>query len=279
VAAAENTGDSRFLLLKWGVVGKPGLTARQICAPLPADKGVGLTEKAILKGRRMLAAKLVVVGGDAQQAEIELRLPLLVGRGRDVELTVPHALVSRRHCEIIERDGRLVVRDLGSLNGTFVNNQRIENEQILEPDQLLTLGTVTFRAVYQVDSEVADDLVATADTEAIGSSQTESGLQVAENQLLEAVGATIAVGAVARSPLAAEASKHSEMGESSGLLDESPQGNSGSGSQKMTVSLDSFKAAADAETLPQESQLQEEVADEDAADESMLGSFLGNLPQ
>lgn len=103
----------------------------------------------------MLDAKLIVVGGDAKASEIQLRLPTVIGRGREVSLTLPHPLVSRRHTEIFERDGRLMVRDLGSLNGTFVNNQRIEGEQVLEPNQLLTLGNVTFRAIYKVEGELA----------------------------------------------------------------------------------------------------------------------------
>ena len=111
----------------------------------------------------MLKAKLVVVGGDAKQAEIDLNLPTVIGRGREANLTVPHALVSRRHTEIFEHDDRLYVRDLGSLNGTFINNQRIETDQPLEPNQLLTLGNITFRAVY----EIGDHVQAQSETAAI----------------------------------------------------------------------------------------------------------------
>jgi len=98
----------------------------------------------------MLKAKLLVVGGDARFGEVKLNLPTTIGRGREAILTLPHPLVSRLHCEIFERDGRLVVKDLESLNGTFVNNQKIVGEEFLEPEQLLTLGNVTFRAVYEV---------------------------------------------------------------------------------------------------------------------------------
>ena len=105
----------------------------------------------------MLNAKLMVVGGDAKQSEIQLRLPTVIGRGREASLTLPHPLVSRRHTEIFEQDGRLMVRDLGSLNGTFVNNQKIEGDQLLEPNQLLTLGNVTFRAVYDVTGAPESD--------------------------------------------------------------------------------------------------------------------------
>lgn len=100
----------------------------------------------------MVNAKLVVVGGDAKAAEVNLKLPTVIGRGKESGLTVPHALVSRRHTEIFERDGKLFVKDLGSLNGTFVNNLRIKDEQPLEPNQLLTLGNVTFRAIYEIQS-------------------------------------------------------------------------------------------------------------------------------
>ena len=93
-------------------------------------------------------AKLIVVGGDIGVAEIPLRLPAIVGRSRDATLTLPHPLVSRQHCEIFEANGRLMVRDLGSRNGTYVANERI-TEAVLPSGELLTIGAVTFRAVYE----------------------------------------------------------------------------------------------------------------------------------
>jgi predicted component of type VI protein secretion system len=96
-----------------------------------------------------LNVTLVVVGGDVKTPEVKLRLPSTVGRGRDCSIMLRHPLVSRQHCEIFEIGGALMVRDLGSLNGTFVNNQRIEGDAPLQPGQLLTIGTVTFRAMYE----------------------------------------------------------------------------------------------------------------------------------
>ncbi len=107
----------------------------------------------------MLKAKLVVVGGDAKPKEVDLRLPTVIGRGRDVTLTLPHPLVSRRHTELFEKDGYLYVKDLGSLNGTYVNNRKIEAEHRLAPNQLLTLGNVTFRALYDVVGDSMVDVV------------------------------------------------------------------------------------------------------------------------
>jgi len=103
-----------------------------------------------------LNAKLVVVGGDVKTTEVELKLPSTIGRGRGTSIVLPHPLVSRQHCELFEQNGQLMVRDLGSLNGTFVNNQRI-TESPLAPNELLTVGTVTFRAVYELEGAVKKD--------------------------------------------------------------------------------------------------------------------------
>jgi predicted component of type VI protein secretion system len=100
--------------------------------------------------------KLVVVGGEVKTTEIKIKLPSTIGRGRDLAVVLPHPLVSRNHCELYEADGKLMVRDLGSLNGTFVNNEQI-TESPLEPGELLTVGTVTFRAVYDAGGKAADE--------------------------------------------------------------------------------------------------------------------------
>jgi hypothetical protein len=95
--------------------------------------------------------KLIVVSGTTKASEIMLRLPAVLGRGRDATLMLPHPLISRRHCEVFESNGYLVVRDMGSLNGTYINNKRI-TEAVLPPGGMLTLGSVTFQAVYEVGS-------------------------------------------------------------------------------------------------------------------------------
>jgi pSer/pThr/pTyr-binding forkhead associated (FHA) protein len=101
-----------------------------------------------------MEAKLVVVGSQITPKEIKLQLPVIIGRGRQATLVLPHPLVSRRHCEIVEHEGYLLVRDLNSLNGTFIDQRKIQQE-VLPPGGLLTLGTITFRAVYEVTQAVS----------------------------------------------------------------------------------------------------------------------------
>jgi uncharacterized protein involved in exopolysaccharide biosynthesis/Mrp family chromosome partitioning ATPase len=70
--------------------------------------------------------------------------------GRLPENTVPieDGSVSQHHCEIFTRDGEVVVKDLGSTNGTYIDGQRIV-EGTLKMDQTLRIGNVEFLAESQ----------------------------------------------------------------------------------------------------------------------------------
>ena len=61
--------------------------------------------------------------------------------------------VSRRHAHILRREGKLVIEDLGSTNGTQVNGKRIDREHILqpaEPSRPTALGPGTLRLTQQI---------------------------------------------------------------------------------------------------------------------------------
>ena len=60
----------------------------------------------------------------------------LIGRSPDCTVFLDDVTVSRRHAEITRSDGRFSIRDLGSLNGTFVNRSRIESTEIEDDDEL-----------------------------------------------------------------------------------------------------------------------------------------------
>ncbi|HEV3145255.1 MAG TPA: FHA domain-containing protein [Gemmataceae bacterium] len=68
----------------------------------------------------------------------------LVGRKEDCDLNLDHKSVSKLHCIIVKTDGLLLVRDLGSTNGTRVNGQRIRRAALLPNDQL-HVASVKFR--------------------------------------------------------------------------------------------------------------------------------------
>src|SRR5215831_10699158 len=68
----------------------------------------------------------------------------LVGRKEDCDLRLEHKSVSKMHCVIVKTDGMLMVRDLGSTNGTRVNGQRVRRA-ILLPDDQLSIASYKFR--------------------------------------------------------------------------------------------------------------------------------------
>jgi hypothetical protein len=59
---------------------------------------------------------------------------MLIGRTADNDLALNDANVSTRHCELLAEQGCLVVRDLGSANGTFVNEQRVSEARLKNGD-------------------------------------------------------------------------------------------------------------------------------------------------
>jgi len=90
-----------------------------------------------------------LVSADSPGCSIPLEdLPVTVGRDSDVEFCLSDPYVSHYHCKIDQIGGTLVVRDLGSKNGTFVNGVYV-TESHLMPGDKLTVGQTKFRAHYK----------------------------------------------------------------------------------------------------------------------------------
>ncbi len=92
-------------------------------------------------------ATLVVVGGKADLRQLEIRLPALLGRSRQADLTIAHSLISRKHCELREHEGVVLLTDLGSLNGTYFGDRKIRRVELMPNDQF-TVGPLTFEIQY-----------------------------------------------------------------------------------------------------------------------------------
>src|SRR5215470_17818081 len=103
-----------------------------------------------------MRAQLIPLDG-GQPIEI-VKDMTLVGRMEDVDMRLDHKSVSKLHCIIVKTDGLLLIRDLGSTNGTRVNGQRVRRAALLPNDQL-NIASLRFRVSFsdENDGAVAPD--------------------------------------------------------------------------------------------------------------------------
>jgi pSer/pThr/pTyr-binding forkhead associated (FHA) protein len=76
----------------------------------------------------------------------------LLGRDEDCDVRLEHKSISKLHCVIVKTDGLLLVRDLGSTNGTRVNGQRVRRAALL-PNDTLAVANVKFRVLFGAELE------------------------------------------------------------------------------------------------------------------------------
>ncbi len=83
--------------------------------------------------------------------------PLVVGRSASHSTFVlDDEWVSRRHCRLYREDERVMVEDLGSMNGTYVGGCRISGPTELKPDDELQLGHIVLKLDLRTDAPEAD---------------------------------------------------------------------------------------------------------------------------
>ena len=95
---------------------------------------------------------LIVVQGKPEGKVIPLALPRFkIGRGEGCHLRPNNEQISRNHSEIVVSDDQVIVRDLGSRNGTIVNNKRLEphKDHVLKNKDLIQVGPLTFAVSIQ----------------------------------------------------------------------------------------------------------------------------------
>ncbi|HEV8321210.1 MAG TPA: adenylate/guanylate cyclase domain-containing protein [Myxococcota bacterium] len=80
-------------------------------------------------------AKLVIITDD-RRAEYELQEVNTIGRHPDNTIQILDRIISKEHCAITKENGTFVLRDLGSMNGTFVNSVRVDTAPLKDGDEV-----------------------------------------------------------------------------------------------------------------------------------------------
>lgn len=108
--------------------------------------------------------KFVLVDSASGTDRLEwiLPLPVVVGRCPTADITIGDASISRRHCQFLtDPYDSLMVRDLGSKNGVFVDDRRVD-KGVVRPGSIVRIGVIALRAEL-TDEEAQLDEAADVD--------------------------------------------------------------------------------------------------------------------
>lgn len=117
---------------------------------------------------------LVVNVGKSAGKVIPITVPqFVIGRDPECHLRPASAIISKKHCAIVVRDGKAYLKDYESTNGSFVNDERVVGERELRDADSLKIGPLDFQVRLEgavpVDKQtpLPKNKAATGDDEAI----------------------------------------------------------------------------------------------------------------
>lgn len=112
------------------------------------EAGLSTADQATIDALRPGTALLIVLRGPNTGARFLLDAPeVSAGRHPESDIFLDDVTVSRRHATFVRTDAGYVMRDAGSLNGTYVNRERCDEAQLTAGDEV-QIGK--FRLVYYV---------------------------------------------------------------------------------------------------------------------------------
>src|SRR5262249_48130187 len=103
----------------------------------------------------MKVSLVVMSDGKAKGQAIPVTLPqFVIGRDPQCQLRPTSPVISKRHCALLIKGGKVFVRDFGSTNGTFVNEDPVKGEKELTDKDILKVGPLLFEVSLEVSTPV-----------------------------------------------------------------------------------------------------------------------------
>ena len=122
-------------MIKEGLAAAVGPSFRKLLGPIPASA--------------LMLVELTIVDRNASSRQIVVdEFPVMLGRGDEADVCVEDPWVSRLHCVLNELEDVLVLCDLGSKNGVYLNGLRVDDGHVFPGDRF-TLGLSEVRVQYQ----------------------------------------------------------------------------------------------------------------------------------
>src|SRR5829696_6148069 len=134
------------------MAGKPPVTNDQtdwslviVVSSRTRYKSIILSASSAPTARYVMRVRLVPMEGGTP---VDIHKDLsLVGRREDCDIFLDHKSISKLHCVVARTDGLLLLRDLGSTNGTRVNGQRVRRAALL-PNDHLAIANLKFQVRF-----------------------------------------------------------------------------------------------------------------------------------
>lgn len=103
----------------------------------------------------MKLSLLVMTPGKQEGKALEIKLSqFVIGRDPQCHLRPASPLISKRHCALIQRDGKAFLRDFDSTNGTIRNDEPVKGEVELRHGDVLKVGPITLKVQLEADAPV-----------------------------------------------------------------------------------------------------------------------------
>ncbi|CAA0092836.1 putative signaling protein [Zhongshania aliphaticivorans] len=96
-----------------------------------------------------------IAGSDIPQRILLNTLPITIGRGSDCSVIINTSALSRRHACIEYNHSEIILRDLNSTNGCFINHQRIAGHSAIKPGDVVHFGDIEY--CLKDDQDIVDD--------------------------------------------------------------------------------------------------------------------------
>jgi pSer/pThr/pTyr-binding forkhead associated (FHA) protein len=129
---------------------------------------------------KILHGKLQNARGESAGAEVTVRSsPFVIGSDADCSICCRSSTISPHHCELRREERELLVRDLYSQTGTFVNGERIDHECVLQTGDHLQVGRLEFEVLVELAA-------ARPSSPARGTTKTDAVAEYISDLLVEA---------------------------------------------------------------------------------------------
>lgn len=98
---------------------------------------------------------VVMSAGKSSGQELPVNVPqFVIGRDPQCNLRPASAMISKRHCAILQKNNEVFLRDFDSTNGTILNDQPVKGEVPLKDGDLLKVGPLTFKVSISASASI-----------------------------------------------------------------------------------------------------------------------------